>query len=203
MTAVGPVFCDESDGGFGWISREPDWMARTSHALALDGRVWLVDPVDFAGLDGRIRALGEPAGVLQLVGWHNRDSAAIAARLGVPRLVTPAEVPGLEAIPVKGFPRWRETALWWPERRTLVVGEAVGTVRYYRAPGRAVGIHPFLRLRPPAALTRLEPEHILCGHGAGVHDGAAAALREAVRHARRDLPAVIPRIVRAKRHPAV
>jgi hypothetical protein len=201
---AGPVFCDESEAGFGWISREPDWMGRASHALAVGGRVWLVDPVDFAGLDDRVRSLGEPAGVLQLVAWHNRDSAAIAARLGVSHLVTPAEVPGFEAIRIKGIPRWRETALWWPERRTLVVGEAVGTVRYYRAPGRALGIHPFLRIyRPPAALVRFEPEHVLCGHGAGIHEGAAEALRDAIHHARRDLPAVIPRIVRAKHHPAV
>ena len=73
MTA--PIFCDESDGGFGWISPEPAWMGRASHALAADGGVWLVDPVDFAGLDERVRSLGEPRAVLQLLGWHNRDCA--------------------------------------------------------------------------------------------------------------------------------
>jgi hypothetical protein len=198
------TFCDESDSGFGWIAAEPDWMARASHALVADGGVWVVDPVDFAGLDQRVGALGEPRAVLQLVPWHRRDSAAVAARLAVPHLVAPDEVPGspFETIRVRGIPKWRETALWWPERRTLVVSEAVGTVRYYRAPGRLLGIHPFLRAyRPPGVLLRFAPEHILCGHGRGVHADAAGALRDAVRFARRDLPATLPRIVAARRHP--
>ena len=147
-----PIFCDESDGGFGWISREPAWMARASHALAADGGVWLVDPVDFAGLDERVRSLGEPREVLQLLAWHHRDCASIAARLGVPCIVAPTEVPGspFETIRIPGVPGWRETALWWPGRRTLIVSEAVGTVRYFRSPARALGVHPVLRLfRPP------------------------------------------------------
>jgi hypothetical protein len=66
--------------------------------------VWLVDPVDFAGLDERVRSLGEPRAVLQLLGWHNRDCASIAARLDVPCIVVPAEVPGspFETIRVAG-----------------------------------------------------------------------------------------------------
>ena len=49
------TFVDESGAGFGWVAAEPDWMARTSHALAADGRVWLTDPVDFPELDDRVR----------------------------------------------------------------------------------------------------------------------------------------------------
>jgi len=199
------VICDESDDGFGWISAEPDWMGRASHALAAGGRVWLVDPVDFAGLDDRVRSLGEPAGILQLLAWHHRDSATIAARLGVEHRVAPAVLPGtpFEAVRIEGVPGWRETSLWWPERRTLVVAEAVGTARYYCSPGQPLGVHPLLRVvRPPRVLLRFEPEHILCGHGPGVHEGAADALRNAVRRARRELPAVLPRIVAARRHPA-
>ncbi len=204
MTA--PMFCDESDGGFGWISPEPAWMGRASHALAADGGVWLVDPVDFAGLDERVRSLGEPRGVLQLLGWHNRDCASIAARLGVPCIVVPTELPGspFETIRIPGVRGWRETALWWPERRTLIVGEAVGTVRYFRAPGRAMGVHPLLRIyRPPSVLLGFEPEHILCGHGRGLHSGAASALQNAVQLARHDLPRVLPRIFAARRHPSL
>jgi hypothetical protein len=84
---------------------------------------------------------------------------------------------------------WKEVAFWEPERRVLVVGDALGTVGYFTAPGEAIGVHPFLRLHPPRDLGELEPEHILCGHGAGVHGpAAAAALREALVTSRRRLP---------------
>jgi hypothetical protein len=199
-------FCDESESGFGWIAAEPDWLGRTSHALVSDGDVWLVDPVDFAGLDERVAALGRPRGVLQLLDRHGRDCAALSARLGVPHLITPAELPGspFEPVRVKGRGGWRETALWWPEQRTLIVAEAVGTVRFYCAPGRSLGVNPVLRLlRPPTVLLGFAPEHILCGHGWGVHDGASDALQHAVRCARRELPAVLPRLAVARRHSAL
>ena len=205
MTAPATVICDESDDAFGWISPEPAWMARASHALASNGAVWLVDPVDFDGLDDRVGALGTPHAVLQLLDRHTRDCAAVAARLGVPHLIAPAAVPGspFTAIRVPGVLGWRESALWWPDRRTLIVAEAVGTVRYYRAPGRILGVHPTLRVfRPPTVLLQVDPARILCSHGRGVHSAAGEALREAVRHSRRDLPAVIRRIVTATKHPA-
>ena len=129
--------------------------------------------------------------MLQLINRHNRDCAAIAARLGVPHLVMPAAVPEspFEAVPVPAVPGWKETALWWPERRTLVVTEAIGTARYYCAPGQPVGVNPLLRLlRPPAALLRFAPEHLLVGHGAGLHENTAAALERAVRALAARLP---------------
>src|SRR5271155_295859 len=131
-------FCDEGESGFGWIASEPGWMGRSSPALLAGRDVWLVDPVDFAGLDERLGLLGEPRGVLQLFGSHRRDCATIAARLAVPHLTTPDVVPAspFEAVSVRAFGGWRETALWWPEARTLIVTEALGTARYFRAPGR-------------------------------------------------------------------
>ena len=178
-------------------------MGRASCALATADGVWLVDPVDFADLDARVRGLGTPKGVIQLLDRHNRDSAEVAKRLGVPHLVTPLEIPGspfeLKAVPaMKG---WREVALWWPETRTLVVAEAVGTVRYYCAPGRKLGVHPVLRIvSPPKVLLQFEPEHLLLGHGFGIHTGASAALHAAVPRARRELPSVLVRLATAKRH---
>lgn len=195
-------FTEEAGLGFGWISAEPAWMERASHALAADGGVWVVDPVDVQGLDERIARVGEPRAVLQLLGRHGRDCAAVARRLGVPHLVVPDAVPGspFETIRVQGIPRWRETALWWPERRALVVVEAVGTVRYYRAPGERVGVHPFLRVvRPPRGLLGFEPEHLLVGHGRSLHADVSESLARAVRRARRDLPRTTPRIVTARR----
>jgi len=179
---------DELPFGFGWLIRER--YGRTSHALAADGRVWLVDAVDVEGLDERVRALGEPAGVLQLLDRHGRDCAAIAARLGVPHHVVPDSLPAtpFEVRRMVGLRVWREVALWWPERRTLVCGDALGTLGFFTAGAGAVAVHPFLRLAPPRRLRGLEPEHVLVGHGRGVHDGAAEAVREALRSARRGAP---------------
>jgi hypothetical protein len=175
--------CDEFDGGFGWIQDER--MQRASHALVADGRIWLVDPVDEDGLDERVLAEGEPGGVIQLLDRHNRDSAAIAARLGVPLHYLEAPPP-FEAIRLATPPRWNEVALWWPERRVLVCGDALGSVpRYFRAPGERLGVHPLLRLFPPRRLARLDPERVLVGHGEGVHEDATAALRDALAGARR------------------
>jgi hypothetical protein len=180
---------DELDCGFGWLLDER--YARTSHALADDRRVWLVDPVDVEGLDARSRGLGEPAGVIQLLDRHRRDCAAIAGRYGVPHHVVPTALPEtpFEVVPLVGWRRWREVALWWPERRILVAADAVGTSRFF-AGDEVLGVHPVLRvLKPPRALARLEPEHLLVGHGPGVHGAEAAeALRRALARARTGLP---------------
>jgi hypothetical protein len=180
--------CDELDGGFGWT--EPGFLARTSHAVEVDGTVLVFDPFDAPGLDERIRALGRPAAVVQLLDRHERDCSLVAERLGVPhlRMRLDSSTPG-ELVRVAWTRVWKEVAFWEPTRRILVVGDALGTVGYFTAPGDAIGIHPFLRLRPPRMLAELEPEHILCGHGAGVHGPETAlALREALATSRRRLP---------------
>ncbi len=180
---------DLGGAGFGWALEER--FMRTSHALATGRRVWLLDPVDVPGLDERIAALGEPAAVVQLLDRHNRDSAAIAARLGVDHHVVPASLPGtpFEIVPLVSRPRWREVALWWPELQVLALADAIGTNRFM-AGGELAAVHPLLRLvKPPRALGRYEPEHLLVGHGAGVHGGEAAeALRRALDTARTGLP---------------
>ena len=189
-------YCDErGDDGFSWIVDER--MTRTSHALAAGGNVWLVDPVDWPDAIDRARSLGEPAGVLQLLDRHNRDCKAIAGRLGVPHLVAPDGVPQspFECIPVLRRKRWAETALWWPERRTLVVAEAVGTGAFFTGGKAPVGVQLVLRLFPPERLATYEPEHLLVGHGEGLHGpGTAHALREAVRTSRRGLPGLLLRL---------
>ena len=183
--------CDEQEWGFGWIAPEPAFLERCSHAIRVDGRVWLFDPSRFAGVEERVRALGEPAGVIQLLDRHDRDCAALAeaprgrAPRGAVRGVGP-----FEAIAVGRSRLWREVALWWPAGRVLVCGDALGTSPYYLAGGDALAVHPLLRLRPPRALAELEPEHVLCGHGAGVHGATAAhAVRTAIATSRRRLPA--------------
>jgi hypothetical protein len=72
----------------------------------------------------------------------------------------------------------------------LVCADALGTVDYFHAGDEPLGVHPFLRLRPPRKqLGRLEPATILCGHGEGVFENAAAVLRETLSTSRRRIPA--------------
>ncbi|MGH3039277.1 MAG: hypothetical protein ACRDLZ_07720 [Gaiellaceae bacterium] len=196
MSEVKIRICDETAFGFGWIASEPKLLQRASHALAADGRAWLVDPVDGPGVEERIRALGEPAAVLQLLDRHPRDCAVLARRLGVPHLRLPfGGIPGspFEVRVVMSVPKWRELALWWEAERVLVCVEALGTVPYFRAPDEPLGVHPALRLYQPRGLRDmamcLAPRHVLVGHGEGIHgDGAAAALANAVSRARRAAP---------------
>lgn len=180
---------DEHPFGISWQIDEPG--ARTSHALKVDGRVWIVDPVEHPAAIERIEILGPVAGVLQLIDRHNRDCAAIAGRLGVPHLRVPGEVPGtpLEVVHVVDHRRWREVALWWPEPEALVVPEMLGTVDAFTAGHGAVGMHPVLRPLPPKALRGMRPEHLLVGHGPPVSGADARdGVDWAYAYSRRDIP---------------
>lgn len=189
-------FCDDLGAdGFGWMVEEA--MTRTSHALVAEGRVWLVDPLDWPEAIDRACGLGEPAGVVQLLDRHDRDCAALTSRLGVTHLVAPDDVPGspFELIPIVRRRWWRESALWWPGRKTLVTADALATNRFYTAGKAPLAVHVLLRLTPPRQLGGLDPERILVGHGEGlIGPGAADALREALRVSRRGLPGLLARL---------
>ena len=181
------VVVDEFEAGFGWIQNE--FMRRCSHALVVGDGVWLVDPVDDAGVEERVRAAGTPAGVIQLLDRHRRDCVQIAERLDVAHHVVPAQRLGpFEFLPISSKRRWQEVALWWPERRVLACADALGTADYFCAGSERLGVHPVLRFKPPRQLESLQPGVILCGHGEGVFEGADAALREALSTARRRIP---------------
>jgi hypothetical protein len=190
---------DEQEDGFGWAIDEP--LERTSHAVRVDGRVWLIDPVDAAELEDRIRALGDPAGVLQLLDRHARDGAAWAARLGVPLVRAFEGLAGtpFQALPVLDNRSWREVALWEPQSRTLLCADVLGTLEFFRAGEERIGMHPLLRLAPPRSLLSVAPERVLVGHGGGIHQDAAAAVHDTVRNARRRIPAALASAVRAVR----
>ena len=190
---------DEWDGGFGWVREER--MERASHALVVGGRVWLVDPVDEPDLEGRVRALGSPGGVLQLLDRHGRGCAAWARRLDVEHRLVWESGDGLPflMLPVRSWRWWREVALWEPEGRTLVCADALGTISFFRAPGERVGFHPLVRPIPPRAFRGLEPQRILVGHGEAVTDDASGALRDTMSHARRRLPGAVKAAVNAVR----
>lgn len=188
---------DEFESGFSWQADEPEVLARTSHAVRSGRSVWLFDVVDADGLDERVHALGEPAAVVQLLDRHERDCARVAERLGVPLHVTPRDESF--ALPLVWIPGWHEVAAWLDER-TLVVADALGTVGYFLAPGERLGVHPLLRLWPPRRLRGLQPEHVLCGHGRGVHGPeAATALDEALRTARRRILRWLPASIKTWR----
>lgn len=182
---------DEIDAGFGWIGAEKPRLQLASHALAADGRVWILEPTNAPELDDRMRSLGEPAAVIQLLDRHNRACAEVARRFGVPHHRVPFDgVPdaAIEVVPIVRWKRWNEIALWWPTLRVLVCADVLGTIPHYFALGEErIGVHPLLRLTPPRRLAKLEPDHVLCGHGVGVHEDATAAVREALAGSRRQL----------------
>jgi hypothetical protein len=175
--------CDVWAGGLGWI--EDDRLGRCGHALVDAGRAWLVDPFALpTGLSAEVVA------VVQLLDRHNRACAECAAYFGVPLLRVPGSIPEapFEAVRVVDLPRWREIALWWPERQALVCADALGTVDYFRAQGERLGVHPLLRLTPPRRLDRLDADTVLVGHGEGIIGGASALLHEALATSRRRIP---------------
>ena len=135
-----------------------------------DGKVWLVDPVDWPG-DRPGRTLGEPAAVLQLLDRHNRDCAAIAARSAIPHLVVPGG--GARNSP---FEVDRGAATRGAGARLRSGGRSADAGR--RGGARHESVLPERRRpgrRPPApeadaareALGAFEPEHLLVGHGEG------------------------------------
>lgn len=184
--------------GLTWV--EQNAIGRAAHAVVGGERVWLIDPFEDQPALQAAASLGPPAGVLQLLDRHNRDCEAIAARLGVPLYRVPAHVPEtpFEFVPVVSRARWREVALWWPQARTLIVAEAIGTGPLF-ALGRRAGVHPLLRLMPPrAALSKFRPDLLLVGHGEPIESEATEALDDALANSRSDilrLPLTIPKLL--------
>jgi hypothetical protein len=191
---------DRYDDGVGWLAYPEETMQRSSHAVVSGDDMWVIDPVDAAGVDDLLAAYGEVAGVVVLLDRHKRDSAAVANRHDVPVYV-PAWMSGVAEkldAPVERVqegvgdfvlervvdnPFWQEAALF--DGETLVVPEALGTVSYFRAPGESLGVHPMLRAVPPRSLTEYAADRLLVGHGEGVVDDVRPTVRDAVDGARR------------------
>lgn len=202
---------DRWAGGFGWLANPNEGMQRASHALVGDDGVWIVDPVDYDGLDDRLAELGDVEGVCVLLDRHTRDAPALARRHDV-AVHVPAWMDGVGATldspveplggAVDGYdvrrlidnPIWQEAALY--DGATLYTPESLGTVEFFLAPGERVGVHPALRLVPPGGLTDLEVERLLVGHGEGVFDDPGEAVADAVTNARRRAPRVYLEILR-------
>ena len=169
-------------------------MERCSHALTVDGRTWLIDPVD----NPRVDTFENVTGVIQLLDRHNRDCAAIAKRLRVPHHIVPRDpILPFGFIDIRRNRCWNEVALWWDDRRILVCADALGTAAYFRAGDERLGVHPLLRLRPPRRV--VQPAALHCGHRPGGVDDADTALGEALRTSRRRIPQQVVSAVRAWR----
>lgn len=196
---------DRWEGGFGWIAHPEEAMGRASHGLVTGDGVWLLDPVDYDGLDERLREEGGLAGVCVLLDRHVRDSASIARRHDV-AVQVPGWMEGMDTAvdgPVEHLddslgeydvrrvidnPLWQEAALY--DGATLYTPEILGTVAYFCAPGERVGVHPVLRLVPPRGIADLAVDRLLVGHGEGVFDDAGRAIADALETARRRAPRV-------------
>jgi hypothetical protein len=190
------VFPLDDRGSFAWMVGPSDPASRTSAALVVPAGTLLIDPVDSPELDGRLASLPPVVGVVTLLDRHQRDAAALAQRLGVPRLTPRAlggpgvNMEGVEERAVIESRRWREALLWLPDRKLLVCAEVLGTARYLLARrGDRLGMHPIARLRPPkAAFQGIDPATIAVGHGPPLREGASAALEHVLRTGRRELP---------------
>ena len=186
--------------GITWTER--GGTVRSAHAVVSAGRVWLIDPFEDEAALSAAAELGEPASVLQLLDRHNRDCQPLAQRLGVALARLPDRTPDtpFEVVPVISRKGWREIALWWPEQTALIVAEAVGTAPAF-AVGRRAGVHPLLRLTPPRRqLSAYAPERLLVGHGETIESDASAALKDALDHARSDIPRLLLKLPSLLRH---
>jgi hypothetical protein len=195
---------DEYDGGVGWIAYPEERMRRASHAMAVDGEVYLIDPLQIPDLEGVVASYGDIAGVVVLLGRHSRDSESIAREFDVP-IHVPAWVDysppeditlerheqrlagsDFELIETVNWPGWREASLF--DGETLVVPESVGTASFFRSGAEPLGVQAVLRMTPPGALRGLTPKRILVGHGSGIHEDATATLERALDSSRRNAP---------------
>lgn len=117
LQAMADAAFEEHDLGISWLPDPGEVMQRACHAVRLGGsrRVWIIDPVDVAGLDERIESLAAGAGiagVIQLLDRHNRDCVRLAERHGVPLHRLPfagIAGSGLESVKLLDTPLWRRS----------------------------------------------------------------------------------------------
>jgi hypothetical protein len=193
----------DDQGSFSWIAGDDDRLLRASTALALEDGWLLIDAVDAPELDAALA--GRPVlGVTYLLDRHLRDTEQVATRLGAPVMVPgvlagrgqPLELPGVQERVIASLVGWNESALWLPDRGLLVCVEALGTAPFFLGrPSDRLGVHAFLRLRPPrGAVGGLPVRALAVGHGEPLRgEGLGAEIDDVLGRARRDLPRVAGR----------
>ena len=210
-------------GGFTWLAHPTEAMERASHAIGVtaDGRpaesaadvdaVWVVEPIDYDGLDDRLNSLGPVAGVVVLASFHRRDATAVAGRHDVPvhlggtvgRLASRVDAPtrvfhdrlagtGFRTIPVMGGIPWTESVLSDGSTGTLVATEVLVSSDAATGPGERAAVSPYVRLFPPrAALGTLSVSRLLVVHGPPILDDAQSPLDRAMAECYRGFPAYL------------
>jgi hypothetical protein len=193
--------------GFGWVAYPDEPGRRVSHAVrGADDGVWVFDPLDAPGIDERIAALGDVAGVVVCADYHARDAGAFARRHDVPvsvptwldrvagRVDAPVEriadgIAGFELRRLRPLWAWHEVVAFRPSDGTLYVPDFLTTQETFRVDGERVGMPTVSRLRPPVdAFADWSPERVLLGHGEGVFEDATPALDDALANARSRFP---------------
>ena len=208
--ATDPAIVDEWEAGVGWIAHPDESGLRASYAFAFDDGVWLVDPLDAAGIGDRIDALGAVVGVTVCSSWHARDADVFAASYDVPISIHESmrRIEGITESPIRRygstlddagvrvfdrhpFPLADEAILFHDRTGTLYVPDTLGTTPDHTVGGERIGFEPFTRLSPPTELLDLQPSRICCGHGEGISSGATAALEDAITNGRRRFPRAV------------
>lgn len=200
MTDDGPRWIEHDDHLITWLAYPSEPLRRASHALRLDGRWYLVDPLDTGDLDDRLTDIG---GIVVLFERHWRDARSLARRYDVPLYLSravDAEDNAIddaeELLARRGFepidldaPLWNEIAFWRASDDTLLVAETLGTAPHFRAPGERIGIHPLRRLIPPRdAFSGIEASRALVGHGEPIVSLEDGEIDRCLASARRHLP---------------
>lgn len=222
--------CDRFQDGITWTLEGESLLACRAHALVDDdGGVWLVDPIDGDGLDELVAPLGGVAGVVVLLDRHLRDAPAIAARHAAPLLVPPGrwrrghpmpdeaitlgspeagdlDPPFAFAPMVERGGQWLEWALWWPDRRVLVLAELVGASSFYSPGDEPWGLHPAMQLLGAPSQVGSDGDEpfrdelaegeftLLVGHGAAAQVATLDQVESLLRHPRRGIPGLVARM---------
>lgn len=189
----------EWDQGFTWMAHPEADLQRASQAIEVDGKIWLVDPLDTAGLDDKLRTLGEVAGVVVLGSHHERHADRLARRHGVAIHVPEwfswggrdfdarvedirdeLDATGFELLFLRDNAFRQEGALYHPDRRTLVVSDTLMTALFSSKQGRPE-LFPPARIRPTYdALRDLDVERMLLSHGEPVFEDVEAKIERAL-----------------------
>ena len=181
---------DEIADGFGWIGEE---RAAPHVACARGRRTRLaVRPSRATGVDERVRALGEPAGSSSCSTATAATAPRWPQRLGVPHHVVPGELPGTPfgsgpCCGSAGGGRWRSggrNAASSSSRTRSARSRSSAPAPSRRACTRSSGCGRRARCAASA------PDHLLVGHGEGIHGHAAG---RAVDAALRTVPPAAPR----------
>jgi glyoxylase-like metal-dependent hydrolase (beta-lactamase superfamily II) len=194
--ALHPEWTEDEGGEDGWEQLVCWWALR-----CVDGLV-LIDPLvdDWAMVDQLIEVNGGCVGVIRTIHWHQRSITELAARYRAQVCAKPdpdgepdppfdhAVEDGdqiLGAVRVADVERDDEIALWLPEQKALVFGDAM-----IRRPAGELCMCPESWQQPPGGrarlrtllerLTELPVEHVLVSHGPLVLGDGSRALSSAL-----------------------